>query len=48
VLAQTDVDARWAKKGGESFFGYKNHVKCDSDSRIIAAFSVTGVSVHDS
>jgi len=48
VLAQTDVDARWAKKGEESFFGYKNHVKCDSESKIITAFSVTDASVHDS
>jgi len=48
VVAQTDVDARWTKKGEESFFGYKNHVKCDSDSKIITAFSVTDASVHDS
>ena len=48
VLAQTDVDVRWAKKCGESFFGYKNHVKCDSDSEIITGFSVTDASVHDS
>jgi len=48
VLAQTDVDARWTKKGEESFFGYKNHVKCDSESKIIVAFSVADVSVYDS
>jgi IS5 family transposase len=42
------VDARWTWKGEESFFGYKNHVKCDSDSKIITAFSVTDASVHDS
>jgi IS5 family transposase len=45
VLAQTDVDARWTKKGEEFFFGYKNHVKCDSDSKIVTAFSVTDASV---
>jgi len=48
VVAQTDVDAHWTKKGEESFFGYKNHVKCDSDSKIITGFSVTDASVHDS
>jgi len=48
VMAQIDVDARWAKKGNESFFGYKDHVKCDSDSKIITDFSVTDASVHDS
>ena len=48
VEAQMDMDARWAKKGDESFFGYKDHVKCDSDSKIITNFSVTDASVHDS
>jgi len=48
VEAQMDMDARWAKKGDESFFGYKDHVKCDSDSKIITDFSVTDASVHDS
>jgi IS5 family transposase len=48
VTAQTDLDARWAKKGEESYFGYKDHVKCDSDSKIITGFSVTDASVHDS
>ena len=42
------MDAHWTKKGEESFFGYKNHVKCDSDSKIITGFSVTDASVHDS
>jgi IS5 family transposase len=48
VVRQTDMDARWAKKGEESFFGYKDHVKCDSESKIITDFSVTDASVHDS
>jgi IS5 family transposase len=25
---QKDKDARWTKKHGKSFYGYKNHVKC--------------------
>jgi len=48
VTAQIDKDARWTKKNDESFFGYKDHVKCDSDSKIITNFSVTDASVHDS
>jgi IS5 family transposase len=48
VMAQMDMDARWAKKNDESFFGYKDHVKCDSESKIITEFSVTDASVHDS
>jgi IS5 family transposase len=48
VEAQMDFDARWTKKRNESFFGYKDHVKCDADSKIITGFSVTDASVHDS
>jgi len=48
VLGQMDLDARWVKKGNESFFGYKDHVKCDKDSKIITDFTVTDASVHDS
>jgi IS5 family transposase len=48
VMSQMDIDARWTKKGNESFFGYKDHVKCDSESKIITNFSVTDASVHDS
>ena len=48
VMSQVDLDARWTKKNNECFFGYKNHVKCDSKSKLITAFSVTDASVHDS
>lgn len=48
VQSQMDMDARWTKKRNETFFGYKDHVKCDSDSKIITDFSVTDASVHDS
>jgi len=48
VWEQTDLDARWTQKGNESFFGYKDHVKCDADSKIITDFTVTDASVHDS
>jgi IS5 family transposase len=48
VYSQTDLDARWTKKNDESYFGYKDHVKCDSDSKVITDFSVTPASVHDS
>ena len=48
VEAQMDMDARWTKKNDESYFGYKDHVKCDSESKIITDFSVTDASVHDS
>ena len=34
-LKQKDVDARWAKKGEETHYGYKNHILCDSKSKLI-------------
>jgi transposase, IS5 family len=46
--AQKDVDARWTKKNNETFFGYKNHIKIDSKTKIITKFKVTDASVHDS
>ena len=45
---QKDVDARWTKKNGERYYGYKNHVKVDSRSKLIEDFTVTSASVHDS
>lgn len=47
-LAQKDVDARWAKKGDETHFGYKDHVKVDQDSKLIVDFRVSDAAVHDS
>lgn len=43
-----DIDARWAKKNGETFFGYKNHAKVDEKSKFIDNYEVTDASVHDS
>lgn len=47
-LAQKDTDARWAKKGSETHYGYKDVVKADADSKIIIDYTVTSASVHDS
>ena len=43
-----DIDARWVKKNGETFYGYKNHAKVDSKSKFINKYVVTDASVHDS
>ena len=45
---QKDVDARWTKKNDISYYGYKDHVKCDSKSKLITKYLVTDASVHDS
>jgi transposase, IS5 family len=47
-LRQKDVDARWVKKNKMLFYGYKNHVKTDSGTKLITTYAVTDASVHDS
>ena len=47
-LAQKDTDARWTKKNNEVHFGYKDHVKCDADSKPITNYGVTDAALHDS
>jgi IS5 family transposase len=47
-LEQKDTDARWTKKNGVAYYGYKNHVKCDQKSKLIIGYTVTDASVHDS
>lgn len=44
---QKDTDARWAKKGDEDHFGYKNHVNADAEHKVIRAYEVTSASVND-
>lgn len=45
--SQKDVDARWTQKNNVNFFGYKNHIKVDSESKIITKYGVTSANVHD-
>jgi len=47
-LRQKDTDARWTKKNNQNFYGYKNHAKCDQESKLVTAYRVTNASVHDS
>jgi IS5 family transposase len=46
--AQKDIDARWAKKHGKSFFGYKNHVATDGKGKYIRDYTVSDAARHDS
>ncbi|KAA6344882.1 hypothetical protein EZS27_007528 [termite gut metagenome] len=43
-----DMDARWTKKNGERFYGYKDHAKADARSKLVETHVVTNASVHDS
>lgn len=47
-LCQKDVDARWTKKNNTVFYGYKNHVKSNTKTKLIEEYMVTDASVHDS
>jgi len=46
--SQKDVQARWTKKHGKSYYGYKNHIGIDHKNKLIRQFTVTDASVHDS
>ncbi len=43
-----DTDARWARKGDERHFGYKNHVEVGRKAKMVESYEVTDASVHDS
>ena len=47
-MRQKDLDATWTRKGDETHYGYKDHVKADSDSKLITDYAVTTASTHDS
>lgn len=47
-LAHKDLDARWTKKNQQVFYGYKNHVNVDLESKLIIRAEVTNAAVHDS
>ena len=46
--SQKNIDARWTQKGGQKFFGYKNHTKDDARSKLIDTYEVTDAAIHDS
>ena len=45
---QKDKDARWTKKHGKSYFGYKNHINVDRRHKLVRRYAVSTASVHDS
>ncbi len=45
---QKDLDARWTKKNGQNYYGYKDHAKVDNKHKFIDTYCVTPASVHDS
>lgn len=47
-LRQKDVDAQWVRHNGKNHFGYKNHIKTDSKTKLITAYEATTANIHDS
>jgi IS5 family transposase len=45
---QKDEDARWTKKHGKSYYGYKNHINIGKEHKLIRRYAVIDASVHDS
>jgi IS5 family transposase len=41
-------DGAWSKKGNKSYFGYKGHVKVDTDNNFIWKVETTIANIHDS
>ncbi|HCB95797.1 MAG TPA: hypothetical protein DEP65_09465 [Ruminococcus sp.] len=42
------TQTRVGQKNNEVHYGYKNYVKCDTDSKLITNYGVTDAAVHDS
>jgi transposase, IS5 family len=47
-LSHKDLDAKWVKKNHDTYYGYKDHVAVDLESKLIIRGEVTDASVHDS
>jgi transposase, IS5 family len=47
-LQQRDLDARWTKRSGLSYFGYKNSICIDVDHGFNRRYAVTPANIHDS
>lgn len=47
-LRQKDVEARWTKKNDQTFYGYKNHVKADVETKLIMDYRASAANLHDS
>jgi IS5 family transposase len=47
-LRQKDVDARWTRKHGRSYYGYKNHISLDRRHKLVRRYAVSDAARHDS
>lgn len=47
-VRQKDTDAKWVTHNGTDYFGYKNHIKADSKTKLITGYKATTANIHDS
>lgn len=47
-LRQKDTDAQWVTHNGKNYFGYKNHIKADTKTKLITSYKATTANIHDS
>ncbi len=47
-VRQKDIDAQWVTHNGKNYFGYKNHIKADSKTKLITSYKATTANIHDS
>jgi transposase, IS5 family len=47
-LSHKDTDARWSRKNGEDYYGYKNTIKIDRKKKFIDTYTVCDAATHDS
>lgn len=47
-VRQKDTDAQWVTHNGKNYFGYKNHIKADSKTKLITGYKATTANIHDS
>ena len=48
VIEDKDIDARWVKKRGERFYGYKDNVEICNKTKLIRNHTVCAANRHDS
>ena len=46
-IRQKDTDAQWTRKNVQNFFGYKNHIKADTKTKLITGYIVTSANIKE-
>jgi IS5 family transposase len=46
-LRQKDTDAKWTRKNNTNYFGYKNHIKADRQTKLITGYIATAANIND-